>query len=228
MGEDMVEFRINNVSLTVPERLLTPRISRKLQTGDYEADEVRAALMRLKPGAQVLELGAGLGFIAICCARVSGAKNVVAVEANPALLPVLRENLLRNGQSDVTLVHGAVTGGDAGDEPIRFDVSGGFWAGRIAETAADCPDKIAVPRLSLRALLTEHRPSLVVMDVEGAERELFDAPWPDHVGNVVIELHPKQYPTSTIKQIVDCLSGSGMTYDPGPSKGRVLSFRRVR
>jgi hypothetical protein len=66
------------------------------------------------------------------------------------------------------------------------------------------------------------------MDIEGAEAHLFDAPWPDHVTSVMMELHPGRYPDTVIQRIVDCMSDSGLTYDPGPSRGRILCFRRVR
>ena len=85
-----------------------------------------------------------------------------------------------------------------------------------------------MPCLGIDALLREYRPHLVIMDIEGAEEHLFDAPWPDHVRVVMMELHPGRYPDTVIKRIVDCLSASGMTYDPGPSRGRILAMRRLR
>jgi hypothetical protein len=69
---------------------------------------------------------------------------------------------------------------------------------------------------------------VVIMDIEGAEEHLFDAPWPDFVRHVMMELHPGRYPDTVIQRIVDCMSTSGLTYDPGPSRGRILCFRRVR
>ncbi len=223
----MGEYAVNGVTLVVPDEMLNARVADKLASGSYEAHEAHAAQMRLKPGMRVLELGSGVGYIASICAGVAGADKVVTVEANPAMLPVIRANLDRNGHGAVRLIHGAVTGDDDPSE-IAFDPKKVFWAGRIADAEAD-PDKlVTVPGLPLRGLLKEHRPHLVIMDVEGAERHLFDAPWPEHVRAVMMELHPNQYPDSVIKGIVDCMSGSGLTYDPGPSRGRILCFRRLR
>ena len=223
----MAEFEVEGVRLAVPDTLLTPRIAAKLASGRYERDEARAALMRLRRGRPVLDLGTGIGFIACLCARVAGADSVTTVEANPALLPVIRANLERNGAGAATVLHGAV--GAAGEEaaPVAFDAAQPFWAGRLAD-AATSERAVAVPRLDLRDLLARTRPALVIMDIEGAEAALFDARWPAHVRNVMIELHPDRYPDTAIHRIVDCLSASGMTYDPGPSRGRILCFRRVR
>ncbi|WP_428514999.1 FkbM family methyltransferase [Roseovarius sp.] len=223
----MGEYAVNGVTLVVPDDMLNERVAGKLETGTYEAHEAHAAQMRLREGMRVLELGAGVGYIASICAGVAGAENVVTVEANPAMLPVIRANLDRNGYQAARLIHGAVTGEGDADE-IAFDPKKVFWAGRIADDEADAEKLVTVPMLPLSGLLQEHRPHLVIMDVEGAERHLFEAPWPAHVRAVMMELHPNQYPDRVIKQIVDCMSASGLTYDPGPSRGRILCFRRLR
>jgi FkbM family methyltransferase len=226
-GGGMAEYEVNGVKLSVPDGMLTDRIAGKLASGGYEGHEARAALMRLRPGQRVLELGSGLGYIAALCAGVTGADNVVTVEANPAMLPVIRANLARNEAGGVTVLHGAVTGADDA-ATVGFQTGTAFWGAHIA-TADTSPEAVVeVPRLSLPALLAKHRPHVVIMDIEGAEAHLFGAPWPGHVRAVVMELHPGRYPDTVVKSIVDCMSASGMTYDPGPSRGRILCFRKLR
>lgn len=66
-----------------------------------------------------------------------------------------------------------------------------------------------------------------MMDIEGAEEWLFDQPWHPELRFLVLELHPPRYSDTVIKRIVDCMSDSGLTYDPVTSRGRVLGFRRV-
>lgn len=223
----MAEYEIAGLSLAVPDALITPRLAAKLASGRYEADEARAALMRLRPGQRVLELGAGIGYIACLCARVTAPDHVTAVEANPALIPVIRDNLARNGAGAAGLLHGAV-GGGAGEATLAFDAARSFWAGRLADAASATARITAVPHLTISELMARTRPDLVIMDIEGAEAHLFDAPWPAHVRHVMMELHPDRYPDRVIRRIVDCLSASGLTYDPGPSRGRILCFRRLR
>lgn len=223
----MTDFTLDGITLSVPKTMLNDRIAGKLTGGGYEANEARAAQMRIKAGQRVVELGAGLGFVTSVCARATGAKNVVSVEANPAMLPVVSANLAQNGFGDVTLLHGAITGAGT-EDAIAFDRKKAFWAGRIADETSDASALVQVPRLALPDVLLEYRPDVVIMDVEGAEQYLFDDPWPNHVVSVVLELHPKQYPNTVIKRIVDCMSDSGLTYDPGPSRGQILCFRRVR
>jgi FkbM family methyltransferase len=224
----MAEYEIDGMRMVVPDAALNARIGAKLEAGTYEAREARAAAMRLRAGQRVLELGAGIGYVSAICARAVGAENVTCVEANPEMLPVIRANLDRNGYAGVTLLHGAVTGCDGSDAPVAFDGAKSFWAGRIADGEGAAARRVDVPALGLDALLARLRPQVVIMDIEGAEERLFEAPWPAHVRSVMMELHPGRYPDTVIRRIVDCMSASGLTYDPGPSCGRILCFRRVR
>ncbi len=224
----MAEFDIEGLRLEVPDSHLNDRIAAKLASGGYEGHEARAALMRLRTGQRVLELGSGIGYIACLCARVAGAENVTTVEANPGLLPVIEGNLARNGFDAVTVLHGAVGGMDGAAAPLAFDAARSFWAGHIADEASAAERVVEVPHLGLRDLMARVRPGLVIMDIEGAEAHLFDTPWPAHVRSVMMELHPGRYPDTVIQRIVDCMSASGLTYDSGPSRGRILCFRRVR
>jgi tRNA G37 N-methylase Trm5 len=85
-----------------------PLVAERLRDGTYEADEANAAERCVKEGFRVLELGAGIGYVTAICARRTAPENVLAVEANPALIPVIETNLARNGAQDVTVLHGAV------------------------------------------------------------------------------------------------------------------------
>ncbi|RBI74127.1 FkbM family methyltransferase [Roseovarius sp. TE539] len=224
----MAEFEVNGVTLTVPDDFLTRRISEKLGSGGYEGQEADAVRRRLRPGWRVLELGSGIGYVASVCAGITGAENVVTVEANPDMLPVVRDNLDRNGFKGTHVIHGAVGGRAEPGETVEFENAKAFWGAHIATEDSAGGSFVSVPLLGIADLLKAHRPHMVIMDIEGAEAHLFDAPWPEHVRSVVMELHPGRYPDTVIKAIVDCLSASGLTYDPWPSCGRILGFRRLR
>ncbi len=224
----MAEYEINGIHLSVPDEMLNDRISDKLATGGYEAHEAHAARMRLRAGQRVLELGSGLGYIASVCSKITGPENVTTVEANPNMLPVIRGNLERNGFGAVTLLHGAVGGMKNGEEQVEFDNQKTFWAARLADVDTAPDAVVSVPYLGLGDLLKTCRPHVVIMDIEGAEQHLFDAPWPAYIRAVMMELHPGRYSDVVIKRIVDCMSVSGLTYDPLSSRGRILGFRRVR
>lgn len=220
----MYEFRLNGVHLVVPKRLASPAIREKLESGTYEEDEARGAERCVRPGFRVLELGAGIGYVTAICAQRAGPENVLAVEANPALLPVIEANLQRNGVPGVMLVHGAATGPVEEGATGHFAVSNGYTGssldgqGRLG---------VEVPLVSVHELIRAHKPHVVLMDVEGAEADMFTRPWKCPLRFCVIELHPKKYQPKTIKMIVDFMSQMDMTYDPITSRGKILGFRKV-
>ncbi|PWK57279.1 FkbM family methyltransferase [Roseicyclus mahoneyensis] len=217
------EFRLNGISLSLPAGLATPEILSKLGDGTYEADEARSADRCVRPGFRVLELGAGIGYVTAMCAKRAGPQNVLSVEANPALIPVIEANLARNGLSGVTLVHGAATGHVEEGATADFAVSEGYTGSSLDGKGR----AVTVPLISVHDLIRAHKPHVVLMDVEGAEADMFNRVWKCPLRFCVMELHPKKYHARTIKKIVDLMSAMDMTYDPVTSRGKILGFRKV-
>ncbi|TCL08761.1 FkbM family methyltransferase [Shimia isoporae] len=223
----MTVYTLKGIEVGIPDWLKDTRIEAKLASGDYENKESEAALKRIKKGWRVLEIGAGLGYVSSICAQTAGAENVMSVEANPKMLDPIRANLDRNGQKGVNLVHGAVVGDSHSSETVKFRAGALFWGGGLVEEGASPDDMVEVPALPIGHLLAIHQPQFVMMDIEGGEQFLFDEKWPKCVRHVVLELHQSKYPRKVIKKIVDCMSRSGLTYDPSTSSGRTLGFMRV-
>lgn len=223
----MPRFELDDVVLEVPDSLLNKHLSGKMADGSYEESEARAARMRVKKGNRVLELGSGIGYISSVCAQITDPANIMTVEANPNTLDVIRHNLDINGATDAKVIHGAVVGNTADLDTLIFRVGKAFWGSSIASADTSPDELVEVPALRISDLLKAHKPHVVIMDIEGAEEHLFDQPWPKFVRQVIIELHPKKYPNSAIKTIVDCMSQSNLTYDPACSRGALMGFRRV-
>lgn len=219
-----LDVTINGVDVSVPAEMTTPLLARKLREGSYEADEARAAEHCVKEGFRVLDLGAGIGYVTTLCARRTAPENILAVEAHPGLVPVLEETLRRNGAGDATVLHGAVAPRAEQGETAPFHLADQFTASRLA---ARDGRRVDVPLIGFHDLLRAHRPHVVLMDIEGAEAQLFDRPWRCPLRFCVLELHPRRYPLRAIQRIVDAMSTMSMTYDPATSRGRVLGFRRV-
>ena len=223
----MAKFEIDGIQLDVPDDILVPNIRAKLEAGRYEGSEARAARTSVKQGDRVLEFGAGLGYIACICARLCGPENVVTIEASPAMIDVIRGNLDQNGYEKATLLQGAVTGEPYGPDLISFTQAPAFWASSLTKDGQR-GDLVDVPVLRLDDLLEQYQPTVVIMDIEGAEQTMFDAPWPAYIRVVLVELHPKVYGADVIKRIVDCMSESGLTYAPFLSRGAMIGFQRVK
>jgi ribosomal protein L11 methyltransferase len=81
--------------------------------GCLEAIEAAVASARV---ASALDVGTGSGILALALARL-GVPRVVAIDDDPQVLPIARENLVRNGAERVTL-----RAGTAADLDGRFDL----------------------------------------------------------------------------------------------------------
>jgi SAM-dependent methyltransferase len=127
-----LDTQINGVEIHLPPSVTAPLVVERLRDGSYEADEANAAERCVKDGFRVLELGAGIGYVTAICARRTAPENVLAVEANPALIPVIESNLARNGAQGVTVLHGAVVARAEEGQKASFRVQDHFPASRLA------------------------------------------------------------------------------------------------
>src|SRR4051812_14943391 len=72
-------FRILAYRSDIPKH-----VSSLLVRGDYEAPERSALNAILAPDDRVLDIGSGIGILAMNAARIVGSANVLAYEPNPA------------------------------------------------------------------------------------------------------------------------------------------------
>ncbi len=224
----MAKFEIDGIELRIPGRHLRPALIKTLESGLYEWNEAKALKQHLRPGDRLLDLGAGAGYLSSLAARVIGAENIVAVEASPDMLEVLERNLAVNLAGGVRVVHGAVMPESHEAETVEFGVRPAFWSSRVAEGEQPKGTKVVpVPVLRLPDLLDEAQPTIVMMDVEGAEVELCQKPWPESVRLVMMEIHAVRYPQTELQRLFDGMSRNGFTYMPWGTRGEVVVFQRI-
>ena len=169
----------------------SPQVRAQMFWGTYESAETRMIRGLLRGSTTVVELGSSLGVTsAHIAALMAPGGRLVCVEANPRLLPGLRERLARRAASlRVDFVHAAVTG-HCGDAVLALSpktVSSRLGAVGPHDAAVE------VPALTLREILrrTEVSDFDLVSDIEGAESAflLLDPDVLHRCRHAVIELH---------------------------------------
>lgn len=164
-------------------RLFLPRGRIPYQQGALEKDGVyEPATSRLlyeviRPGMRVAECGANCGYHALNIAKAIGPDGKVwCFEANPELIPILRENLGQNGYADRTRVINA--GIWARDEYLDFpmlDTGLGTASFKKGEQFTRPSTRVArVRAMSLDSFFGESWLDLIRMDIEGAELEALE------------------------------------------------------
>lgn len=226
----MPRFTVNGVELDIPSNQLVPNLVGALRSGRYEHTEAAALDRHLRPEDRFLDLGAGAGYLCALAARKVPGAAILGVEANPEMVEVARATLARAGAEGAVIEHGAVVAETWAEAEVPFRLRAGFWASSAVPepaTAGTQGQTIRVPALRLGSVLARHRPSVVLLDIEGGEAALFDHPLPDHVRLVVLELHGKHYGPSGIRRIFDGLSAARFAYCPAGSRGSTVVFERV-
>lgn len=153
-----------------------------LYSGRYEEREYAVLHRMLTRSDRVLELGSGLGFITVVCARKCGSASVTSVEANPLMLPTLQQTFRLNGVTP-NLVAGVVSRDGASQD---FFVNDQFWSSSTYDRGGR---KLSVSGLAFEDLVSRYLPTVIVMDIEGGEVALSGAKVGPSVRAVVLELH---------------------------------------
>jgi FkbM family methyltransferase len=220
-------YVLEGIRLPADERLISENIDRALRRGSYEHEE-RGNLPRLfQEGDVVLELGAGLGLVSTLCARDKRVRRVTTVEANPALIPCVREVHRLNGVTDrVDLIH-AIALPDPSEDETDFFVRNDVWASSTNGDVWGWARKIRTRVMDLNALIEARDPSLLIVDIEGGEVDLFDGLEPGNLDRIYLELHGKVIGPAGVQRIFDTLSRLGFAYDPAHSARAIVTFRRL-
>lgn len=156
-----------------------------LYHGNYERAEMAALQATLEPNDVVMEFGTGMGFLSAFAARIVGSERVTTYEANPEMAPLIARTFAINAvhpRSTIALV--ATSVGTA-----SFHVGERFYDSSAVVGQASS-HTLTVRAVSVHEEMRAVAPTYLIMDVEGAERELIPAMDLSGVRKLLIEVHP--------------------------------------
>lgn len=196
------------VRLFLGAKTISPYIRKVVYSGGYERKEALMLQATIEPGDRVLELGSGMGFIACYSAKLLGDSAAVhAVEALPHMEAVIRKNFELNGiKPGLTM---AAVGPSSGE--TEFAAAENFWSS--AQEAHYGKEKmIRVPMVALYELIQMHKPTYLVVDVEGAEKDLFTCDL-GPVSKICLEIHPHYIGDTGVHKALTDLYAQGFVID---------------
>lgn len=147
-------------------------VGRQLRmNGKYGEAELERLKPHLGPNCRVLVVGAHVGTLAIPVARLC--KEVVAIEANPAIFELLLANIALNATTNCRAINIAASDNDQTIEFLLSQTNSG-GSKRVPKVRKymyyyDRPRAIAVHAVRLDDLLMGETFDVVVMDIEGSE-----------------------------------------------------------
>lgn len=220
-------IEVRGVRLPVDPTIMSEVIQDVVRRGEYENGEAKSVARILEAGDRVLELGGGIGYLSALIGTLGLADHIVTVEANPALIPVIRATHALNGVK-AEVIHGAAVADEAA-EPLRFSLDEHFWASSLTpRKQKGIQSMVEVPAAVLGELVRAHRPTFLIVDVEGSEVELLTrAEDIAGVNKVLIEVHDKAIGPHGVKQLFDFFSAAGFYLDVRLSVYGIMLFRRL-
>jgi FkbM family methyltransferase len=210
----------HGILLPVDHPAVSEGIAREIALGDYEAKEIEIVAKRLEPQDVVLEVGAGLGFLSAYCAKRVGAQSVHAYEANPELIPLIRETYAKNEVAP-NLVNAVLAKG-AGER--EFKVAGEFWASSAHRSEGRT---IKVPQADRDAELARIKPTFLIVDIEGGEAEFFAGADLQSVRKICVETHADVLGDRVLSEMFAGLVAQGFALDFSLIRKNVFFLRRA-
>lgn len=221
------DYELDGIVLPHDERLISPVIHRALIRGRYEGEERTHLPGLLQPGDVVLELGAGLGVVSTLCARDDRVERVVTVEANPELIPYVREVHRRNGVTEKARLLHAVALPAPDVEEVDFFVRRDIWASSLDGAIWGWEKKVNTEVVDLHALIRDLSPTVMIVDIEGGEGQLFRGFTAGRLRHVYVELHQQVIGRRGMRRVFNQLARAGFAYDPAFSAHGVVTFTRI-
>lgn len=215
---------INNFGIKIKDGIHIHReILKYLYLGTYEISELSILQNTIEKTDRIMDIGAGLGFISIYCAKRIGSANVFAYEANPELIEYIMENFRLNNVNP--LVENIILS-DHYKEELLF-IEEYFWSSSTVLRNLDSKE-VKVPARNVNDEIYKLNVNFLIIDIEGGEQNLIPLInfRNNKIKKIIIEMHPHIIGNDNVTKILRLIIESGFCIKLLTSKGIVLYFER--
>jgi FkbM family methyltransferase len=226
---DFITYGKSGIQIAVTDAVVSELVQNRIRTGSYERKESTMAERIVVKDEIVLELGAGVGLISTVVGRTGKAREIHCFEADERLLPLIHETHVKNGITNVTLYHEAITS-DAESLKrgyLEFHLRENFWGNSTnASAGKEVQSAVRVNTRKFADIIQLIQPTIIIADIEGAELGLFTNVNIACVKSVLLEVHPHVIGPKGMRSVFDDMHRAGFYYDPSLSTGSVPGFTR--
>lgn len=209
------------IKLPLVKSVMSKNMINTLLNGYYENEEADALSSVIQDNEVVMELGGGIGFLSSLVASNIKVKEVHVFEANPHLIELIKYTHMLNGVN--AFVYNEILGKT--DMPLNFYINEDFWAS--STILHDCKEVITVAQSSFQSRINEIKPTLLIVDIEGGEVELFDNIELHGVKKILVEIHQNVIGRHGVKHLFDTLGSQGFHYDVWHSCRQIVLFSNI-
>lgn len=213
----------HGVKLWLAAPVLRKGHRRQIVRHQYEEAELSILDATLTSEDSVLELGAGIGLTSIFCAkRIGDGAKIHALEANPALVPVLERNFRLNGVWPD--FHNMAAAKETGE--VEFALDRSYTSSGLHGRPSETVERVRLPAAGFQDLLDRYRPSYLIMDIEGGEIDLLPGADLTCVRKICLEVHPEIVGDAAISGVVAGLMAAGFLLHFSRSRKNVIYMER--
>jgi FkbM family methyltransferase len=193
-SDDLLQGRITDISVVpfktiflVLNSAVSPHMRSVIENGAYEHQEIDYAMLVSDPNDVVLELGAGIGALSTCVASAENVKKIICVEANPHLIPLIKQTHALNKVNNSIVLHGVMQ--NEAMQETAFYLYKDFWCGSLKKSP-EAIGVVNVPVYNFNAALRQYSPTFLIVDIEGGEYSLFNDDTDfSSIKKILIEVH---------------------------------------
>jgi len=176
--------------------------------GDYELGEIEIVNDTLTHVDRVLELGTGIGFLSAFAAKRIGSDKIFTYDANYNMENDILRLYKRNNVSP-TLVF-SMLGEKDGKQNFYISKIGFFGS---STKKIENSKEITVDVRSLNSEIEKIKPTYLIIDIEGAEYDIFSIINFSSIRKIQFELHPHLLDEASISNIFFILASAGFVRD---------------
>jgi len=222
--------QLDEFSVFVDEDRYAPEIQAAIDEGYYERRERDLVRAFLRPDDRVIELGAGIGVVAMTVASIVGEDRVTTMDANPEILADARENFKRNGFAEIQTYSGLMRNrrAFAKDSVAAFHIDAVYWTSRL-DASATTPGIVKVveaPVYCLEDEIADLGANVLLCDIEGGEIDLLIDADLSGIRLLIMETHYWMAGEAATDALVSKLIRDGFAIHLGASGEHVSVFRR--
>jgi len=200
-------------------------IKDQLLLKQYEVPEIEALFKILRPEDRMIEIGVGLGVVSGLAAKAYPNVKIRCYEANPNLIDSIRELHEINNIHSIDL-HNAICVQGQGGTKRDFHIHKSFAEGSLIVTEGTLRS-VQVCTVSIEETLSNFKPNVLLIDIEGGEAELLAQLDLSEVRALVLEMHLGIISRAEEIQIYQACANAGLYPRTDLSSSNVIAFECV-
>lgn len=218
------KYYVNSgVKIEIDYDFYPKKIINHMLAGFYETDELFVIKNIIGSDERVVDIGAGIGFVSAFIAKnLSEIGSIECFEANPMLIEKIKKNHAINNVK--IQVNNEILSHSKGDQ--CFHVHEEFWASSLIPSEQSV-NTIVVQKRLFQEYLDDKKPTMIVVDIEGGEVELFRDINLDSVNKICIELHPNISGWNEMNEMLESFKEQGFSIEEKYSTRAVKALLRV-